>query len=227
MPSFTNTQSSQETTPEVIKVIAESDPIAVTGSSNSIKPRDNKDIYASFGKRFLASLIDNSLLIVIGIVITVAGIINFASTIDAQQISEYQLQCQTEQAIERNKICRDFLDGFAQTAFYTTLIILVLTSLYRIILPMTGWQGTIGKRVMKLRIVDENNLKINWLQAFSRESFGIILLIIHLATIPIPQIATLFPILALVILQSGLQVIWSPNKQSTEDGIARTFVIQL
>lgn len=225
MSKISTSQSSQEVTPEIIKVIAESDPLAVVGAGGSTN-QSSKDKYATFGARFWASVIDNFLLGIVGFVIFVAGLVIFSTSYTPEASEEIIRICQAPAALENIEQCRDLSNNFSRSFLTSIAIALLVSSCYRIFWSMSRWQGTIGKRAMKLIIVDERGLKINWLQAFARESFGIVLLITSFAAVYWPNIFTFIPIIMIAILQSGLRVLWAKNKQATQDSIAQTFVIQ-
>jgi uncharacterized RDD family membrane protein YckC len=225
MAKTSNTQTTEPITPEIVKAIAESDPIAIIDSAES-NPNQSSSNYTSFGSRFWASVIDNFIILILGAIIVIVSLIVFASSYTSETYLETIRVCQNTRIAQNSALCRDFFDNFGRYFYGSTISVIILAVAYRIIMPRTFWRGTIGKRAMKILIVDENNLRISWLQSFARESFGILLLIVWTLSSFLPQINTLIPLIGIAIIQNGLQVLWSTRKQSTEDTIARTFVIK-
>jgi uncharacterized RDD family membrane protein YckC len=109
-----------------------------------------------------------------------------------------------------------------------SVIAFILGIIYFILPSFTKWQGTIGKKLLKLKIVNVRMRKISILQAFARESFWLIsgLITILLVIYPGTFFANLYLISLILIVSDSLKVLFSNKKQTIHDNIADTYVVK-
>ncbi|MEO8887565.1 MAG: RDD family protein [Mucilaginibacter sp.] len=86
-----------------------------------------------------------------------------------------------------------------QAVFYVTYLI------YNTLFELTGWQGSIGKKICGLRVVDANGQKIGFIRSAGRN---------------------LGSILSLVLLVPYLSMLFSEYKQQWYDNLANAYIIK-
>lgn len=112
-------------------------------------------------------------------------------------------------------------------------ISLVATWLYYVLLETSGWQGTVGKKVLSLRVTDGEGARIGFGRASGRffaKMIGIVPMIFAAASLLLLESIPLFVILLIltVILSFGAYVMaaFTERKQALHDMMAGTLVLQ-
>lgn len=141
-------------------------------------------IYASFGERFLALLLDSFVLIPVAIVIAI-------------------IFTPIKLAVADNALLKNLISLIVQITSF------VISSIYYVY--FTGSSGaTIGKRVMKIKVIKVDGSVPGYTTAFLREVVG---KFVSGATILLFGIGYLW-------------MLWDPQKQCLHDKIASTFVVK-
>ncbi|MFN5538846.1 MAG: RDD family protein [Candidatus Melainabacteria bacterium] len=133
---------------------------ASSNSRNEVKTRITSELkYAGFWWRFLASLID-------GIILWPFNWITDSIMKNIQHSAQTQLSAATSSDITNNIIHSSMIDIFS-----VAVIQLVIYWLYFAIMESSHFQGTVGKIVLGMKVVDLQGNKISFLKATGR-SFG-------------------------------------------------------
>jgi uncharacterized RDD family membrane protein YckC len=147
-------------------------------------------IYAGFWKRFVAYLIDNTLVFVITFLVFYF-FLGFDQSLKDFIDSDHGLEARIEFYPERN-IVRD-----------TSLILWLI---YSIVMEASALKGTIGKRVLKISVVDKNGDRISFNRSIGRNTSKI------LSIIPF--------------FLGLLWVAFTKEKKGWHDMIAKTYVVK-
>ena len=114
--------------------------------------------YASFGRRFVAFLIDT---IIVALSFCILSLIALSFNGGISGLKDYKL--------EENPFLGLWIGIFAIYAiFFALLIFLLIGLLYEVIMLGSQKQATFGKLIMKIKITKENGEPINYLESFLR-----------------------------------------------------------
>ena len=222
-----------KTTNEILAKITKNDSIAIIGTSNNNKNPETNDILnsANLWKRLAAKMIDWLFFGAVGSVIFFSGFIIFiglnSNNITDQTISLCQIEyLKSDLTANLNtQICLDYVYKVQITAILIVVVIMILYIGYNVV--MTRYNQTFGKRVMKIKVISSsNNIRLTWLQLFSRELFTIISLVVILTgTISLKNATDLNAVVNILFLVDLGSIFFTQKKQAWHDTIAQTWVI--
>lgn len=218
-------------------------PIITVGDAfvqfNSDDGQKNKLKYASFYKRFFARIID--FIFILGIFLFVSGFLSlailaniptdsrdflnkeFARVNVSVERTEKLLSCEVE---ENDKaICQKTLPYLAWMNFYNIIALMVLHCLYFCILTKLKF-NTLGKKVFKIRVQNNNKASITWLQSVARESVWILIYLFLATSYLYPNFGIILSILIWIQTASLVFILTSNTKTSVHDIIAQTIVLK-
>jgi len=126
-------------------------------------------------------------------------------------------------------LAAEFLGPFPLESFALTLTVLQIAAVatYEVLLTSSSWQGTIGKRVLEIKVVRGNGARLSFGHAFGRYlAYFLVLkvleLLIGVATIEVHEsLALLLPLLILI----GFSFL--PRKRLPHDLLTGTSVVHL
>lgn len=126
-------------------------------------------------------------------------------------------------------LAAEFLGPFPLESFALTLTILQIAAVatYEVLLTSSSWQGTVGKRVLEIKVVRGAGERLSFAHAFGRYLAYFLLLtglevLVQFATLTVHEVlAFLLPLLILV----GFSFL--PRKRLPHDLLASTSVVHL
>jgi uncharacterized RDD family membrane protein YckC len=128
---------------------------------------------------------------------------------------------------ENNDLCVKISSLNRQTVVISSIVLFVISVAYFILTALSKWQGSVGKKLFKIKVVNSNNQKVSLLQSFAREAFWIAQGLSNLIGIFYTQASLLYLILLSVIVIDALRINFSAKKQSIHDYLADTYVVKL
>ncbi|UII57207.1 RDD family protein [Cytobacillus spongiae] len=121
--------------------------------------------YAGFWVRFGAYLIDS---IIIGIPLTIITLIIFGVFFGASGTLDMIIaDPNLEQEMSDAEVMA-VLGSYLGALVVTVLVNLIITVLYYAGLHASKWQGTVGKKLLGLKVMDKNGLKISFWRGLGR-----------------------------------------------------------
>lgn len=144
---------------------------------------DDNTPFGGFWRRFVALFIDNIILIIPSLIISVLVQFTFGGPMYGSEFG--------------NPEDLESIDFFIQVPLFW---------LYYAILTSSSWQATVGKKLMGLKVVDDNGERISFGRATGR----------YFAKIPS----------GLILCIGFLMVAWTNRKRGLHDMIAGTLVVQ-
>ena len=113
------------------------------------------------------------------------------------------------------------------------VISFVGTWLYYVLLETSGWQGTVGKKLLSLRVTDLDGARIGFGRATGRffgKMIGLVPTIFAFAALLLLESVALFVVLLIITLVISfgayLMVVFTEKKQALHDMLAGTLVLQ-
>lgn len=97
---------------------------------------------------------------------------------------------------------------------------------YYVVATATGMQGSLGKMMLKLKVVNENNEMVSFAQSTLREVFILVYYIIGVFGYALWFASILANIAGLTFIISSIIAAFDEKKQALHDKIAKTFVIK-
>lgn len=231
-----NSGINTELTPEIVKKIAEVDPLAIIGSHNKESDNlQNDDLEsAPIQKRLLARFIDNFLYIAIFTGVSVIGsVLLFLKYNNSGETYTKLLACSSTYStpeqlanLGADVVCRNYLNDFNTLSLIVYTVSGVISIAYYVIMTKTRG-ATLGKTWSKIRVVGDTMLNITWIQSIGREFFWIlftIAIVISNFNIDIGSAITTF-LFSLIILDS-LNIFFNKNNSTLHDRISQTRVVK-
>lgn len=121
--------------------------------------------------------------------------------------------------------CNELKNTYIVILLISTLFSTLIGVVYFVGLTFSNWKSTLGKKIMKLEVVNSANNKISLLQSFARESFWIIYGIVGLIS-PFTSFGYIVGLLTfLFIIIESFKTFFNEKHRSLHDDIADTYVI--
>jgi len=184
--------------------------------------------YAGFGKRLLARIIDGLLLSTVSVILVV-GL--FFIGVAANRVS-------LDSFIKGNEACRQQAPSdsvsqecknFENSLLYPTLIfqavITILSVSYYVFLTSSKMQGTLGKKLMGLKVVNKEYQKVSLVESFTREIFYSASSVLSVMVILSPFLNLFNGFLSLFILVDALIMFGNEKRATLHDRLAHTYVL--
>lgn len=229
--------------------------VVIVGDEQKVILPPEKFEYAGFGIRLGARIIDIIIIAIVTSVIVFLLSPLFISPSEKSKLDKYQNSVYPERLnvlVATNKVTlAEYSNGKAisdcgflfeggenrllceevnkisyKDTFFSIFLDFVLTIVYFVLPAISGWQGSIGKKLLKLKITNFSGQKINLLQSFAREVFSFIGTFASVLFLIYFNFWILFVILAVVSIVDGLKIIVDKKKKSLHDDIAQTFVLK-
>ncbi|MCS7200717.1 MAG: RDD family protein [Patescibacteria group bacterium] len=170
--------------------------------------------YAGFWRRFFALLIDNLILGSVYVLSLILSGISIFGSLDVylSYLGQYLLgqilfSSPTGSVFTPDIVSFQEIQKFSTSLILINLIFIFLSVAYFVVMTVI-YGGTVGKLLLRIRVVDQNYQRINWARAIMREVIG--------------KLISYF-----VFTLGFLWVAWDVKKQGWHDKIAGTFVLKL
>ncbi len=207
---------------------------------------DEETSYASLSSRILAKIIDLFIvfLLTLSIAIPLNGIVaavkvndfriyinyisqNPISLIQARDQAinndNFLFSCKNTEDPEKCKIALQYAKN--QTAIVIGILIFVYI-LYFSLLTNSKIETTLGKFLLKIRVVSSNLGRPSLIQAITREVLMILIFVVTLFSVYYPSIRIVGEVLELLVFASIAKVVFSKDKTAIHDNLAYTKVIK-
>lgn len=210
-----------------------------------IEPR-----FAGFWIRFGAYFIDVILIVIVTAVVgaIIGGIIGNKNEMTVQNEMQSQIrkavdggknpltaafeyvslstgQYECSKLVKVKSECEELNKAVLVKAILTTILSAIIWIGYFVGSTMM-WKATLGKRLLKLTVVEGTNYQpVSSLGAVKRYSIIIAIQVVGLLALVLPFLGLLSPLLALLWLASCITVAFTAKKQGLHDMIAKTYVI--
>jgi hypothetical protein len=125
------------------------------------------------------------------------------------------------------EMCRENQGYLIQMNIWSSFISFILTNSYFVLLTISSWQATLGKRLLNLKVVGASSKKVTLLEAFSRELFWILQGLFLTVSFLYDPFAELYVISWMVIGLSFSKAFFSQNKRMLHDYISYTKVLKI
>lgn len=185
---------------------------------------------ASFKRRLFARSIDYLILSFVTLFLILIGIIIFTST-QSRSVNQYAVDICTQfspQEITKDEVCKEYFESNLRYFNIAVISGYAINVAYFVLLPLI-FGTTIGKKLLKLKVVNKDSLsKINLLQAITREIFWIFATVVILLNIvlDLPFLRTLDQITFVLISVSVIQIPFNKFRQAWHDKLASTLVVK-
>ncbi len=207
---------------------------------------DEETSYASLSSRILAKIIDLFIvfLLTLSIAIPLNGIVAAVKVNDFRIYINYISQnpisliqsrdqainndnflfsCKNTEDLEKCKIALQYAKN--QTAIVIGILIFVYI-LYFSLLTNSKIETTLGKFLLKIRVVSSNLGRPSLIQAITREVLMILIFVVTLFSVYYPSIRIVGEVLELLVFASIAKVVFSKDKTAIHDNLAYTKVIK-
>ena len=187
---------------------------------------------ATFGQRLCAYFIDFIIISILLILVTYSMDFSKRNEIYDEMLNYYSEYNPTD--LEQTEKLLDLQYQYSKESIPTTAISLVITFGYFIIFQYLNNGQSIGKKLLKIKIVGKDNSKVNIIQVFIRSIFiyQIFLSIIDLIiiyTLNKTNYLSVYGILtwinSIFIIISALFILYRKDKRGLHDIMAKTYVI--
>lgn len=124
--------------------------------------------------------------------------------------------------------CRQVADFFRLNNLITGILTLSLSAFYHLLLPISNWQATLGKKILGLKIVNLQGQKITFIAAFARYSLWLVYnfsQMLIFSGIMQEFFLSLYTLISLVFLLSAMLIFLDSKQQGLHDKIAQTVVV--
>jgi len=128
---------------------------------------------------------------------------------------------------ESRTLCEEVNKIDLKTNLINSSFSFLLVIVYYLLPSITLWQGSIGKKLLKLKITNFSGQKINLLQSFAREVFNLLGAVGSIVSLFYFQLWPLLLILSLVGIVDGLKIFFDEKRKSLHDDIAQTYVLKI
>lgn len=228
----------QELTPEIVKKIAENDPLAILGSPNRV-PDSNNDHFGQINnqlapryKRLLARIIDSTVYLVVFLFMVTIGstVLYFKYGSNPDRYSKL-LYCSSSN-LSADQLAKldvgNACDVFAKDFNLLSTIIYVGASLCSIayfVVTTKMDKATVGKRIMKIKVASENEQNLTWIQSLGREFFWILFALTILMSIFSTEISSnLSTVIFSLLILDGINIYFNNSNKTLHDRISQTQV---
>jgi uncharacterized RDD family membrane protein YckC len=127
---------------------------------------------------------------------------------------------------ELNQLCQNNKIYQVKIIYLALWIMFFVSSAYYIAFAASKFKGTVGKIILRIKIISDTGSQITILQSLTREIFWILSGIAGLMAIYIPGVDTLQTLMFIFIISECSRVIFSNSHKSFHDTIAQTKVVR-
>lgn len=187
---------------------------------------------ATFGQRLCAYFIDIIIIFILLTLITFSMDFTKRNEIYDEMLNYYSEYDPTN--LEQSEKLLDLQYQYSKESIPTTVISLVVTIGYFVVFQYLNNGQSIGKKLLKIKIVGKDNSKVNIIQIFIRSIFiyQIVLSVIDLITIYalsktdyLSAYGILASINSIFIIISALFILYRKDKRGLHDFMAKTYVV--
>lgn len=187
---------------------------------------------ATFGQRLCAYFIDIIIIFILLTLITFSMDFTKRNEIYDEMLNYYSEYDPTN--LEQSEKLLDLQYQYSKESIPTTVISLVVTIGYFVVFQYLNNGQSIGKKLLKIKIVGKDNRKVNIIQIFIRSIFiyQILLSILDLIiiyTLSKTDYLSIYGILtwinSIFIIISALFILYRKDKRGLHDFMAKTYVV--
>jgi uncharacterized RDD family membrane protein YckC len=189
----------------------------------------NMYLPASFWSRLSARFLDEILLflfntVIIGVIATLT--LSFTEQGLSNSLNEIGQCISRGGSIPVDECIDQLSNNTREVLLILTLIPAIISTAYYIVGPLMGWQGTVAKRVMGLKVVDQKGNRITLVQSVTREIFFILYNFSRVLTYLNPTLFITFnSVILFVIIFDGTRILFSVGKTAFHDSLSYSYVV--
>lgn len=201
-----------ELSPLELAEIAKNDPLAILASL----PKGHK--LASSWKRLIAKTLDLAVFMLASSLFFIIGATTLINNYPEAKLEQIEQSCTTVESMDSLLVCQEFVPKVSDLLFQSVVFGLILLALYFIL-----WPQSLGKKLLKIEVLSQDNQKITQLQHIAREILTLALALVLTLGLFDFQVSEIANFIWVTMVFSSGQVLLT--KYAFHDQIAKTKVV--